>query len=455
MLTPQNVYTLFPILGAIFGAMLWLGYFKKIDLFEKEKPKNLAIAFTLGYLTPTLTLWVYLVGEILGFNFNGNFYNDLIYSIFGVGLIEELTKLLAILIVLRLVKHSINEPLDYLIYAGIVALGFSIRENYIHFNNYGSQIITGRTFISCLVHIINSSICVYGIYRFKLFNKGNNTINAVVGVSLAIVSHGLFDFFLTLKIADLYTPIFSTIIYLIGINFWIQMLNNAINFSPFFNYQKTLITTTLYKTIIGWYTAIGFLEFFYLWYFRDIEFAFNATLKNFLQEGVLLLIVALRASKLQLNKRKYFPVKIQLPIQLTKYKDENINFLGILPLKVRGESKHEFRFFNLMEKQLYINAINDSSELIPSKLACRIIKKHYLKDDVVIFSIDIWFSDKATPQHYYIKPKTHSVTLVNKLHPIGKLLSYPPEKLPITNYQTISYFEFTPLENVYLTEFKK
>jgi RsiW-degrading membrane proteinase PrsW (M82 family) len=256
MLSPYQIYLIFPIVGAICGGMLWISYFKKIDILENETILDVIIAFIIGFLTPTLALWLYFGLELLGINFNEELVNDFLYSIFGVGLIEELLKLLGIFIAFKLLKKRINEPIDYLIFAGIVALGFSVRENFIYYNNYGSQIATGRTLISCLVHIINTSICVYGIYRFQLFNKGNKYLNPVIGISTAVISHGLFDFFLVQPFLGKATSFLAMGVYLIGINFWIQMINNSINFSPFFNYEKIASTTKLYKTIFFWYFIV-------------------------------------------------------------------------------------------------------------------------------------------------------------------------------------------------------
>ena len=238
MLNVYQIYLIFPIIGAICGAILWINYFKNIDVLEPKRNTDIIIAFIVGFLTPTITLWIFHGLELFGINFNGDFINDFLYSILGVGLTEELSKLFSVLIVFKILKKRIKEPLDYLIFAGIVALGYSVRENFIYYNNYGSQVITGRTIISCLIHIINTSICVYSIYRTKIFHKGNTYINSVIGISVAVFSHGLFDFFLTQSFIGQYTPLLASVVYLIGINFWIQMINNAINISPFLIMKK-------------------------------------------------------------------------------------------------------------------------------------------------------------------------------------------------------------------------
>ena len=225
MFSSHTIYLIFPTIGAILGAMLWLSYLKKIDVFEHERIADICFALIVGYLTPSITLWVYYGFEVLGFNFNGNALNDMLFAIFGVGVTEEFSKLLGVVIVFNVLKKHISEPIDYLIFAGVVALGFSVRENFIYYNNYGSQVLTGRTLISCLTHIINTSICVYGLYSYNIFKVGTKYGNAFLGLSVAIVSHGLFDLFLTHQFIGIFTPLLASIIYLIGINFWIQFFN--------------------------------------------------------------------------------------------------------------------------------------------------------------------------------------------------------------------------------------
>jgi RsiW-degrading membrane proteinase PrsW (M82 family) len=450
MLLPHQIYLVFAVLAAVCGAMLWIGYFKRIDVLEHERIIDVIIAFTIGYLTPSLALWIYYGLEILGFNFNGKFLNDLAYSVFGVGVTEELSKLLGVLITFKILKKRINEPIDYLIYGGIIALGFSTRENFIYYHNYGSQIATGRTLISCLVHIINTSICVYGLYRFKIFNKGNIYVNSIVGISAAIASHGMFDFFLTQPFLGIFTSLLATIVYLIGINFWLQMINNCINFSPFFDYQKISSITKLYKTIFAWYVLILILVFAFDYYYKDLDFAIKSTFASLVKEGVVLIIVALRASRLKINKRKYFPVKIQMPIHFTNSDDEDFSIFGI-GFKIRGENEKEFQFIKYMGKDILIYPVNKNASKINTNRRARLLKKYFLKNDVVIYLIEVFNEDK-TNTIYLLKPKTRSITYINGIYPIGILMQYESSVTDHKNHETLSYKDLKKIEYVYIKD---
>ncbi|MBA4240413.1 MAG: hypothetical protein C0448_06790 [Sphingobacteriaceae bacterium] len=449
MLSPYQIYLIFPIIGAICGGMLWILYFKRIDVLDREKTLDIIIAFIVGFLTPTLALWLYFGLEILGINFNGELVNDFLYSILGVGLIEELSKLLGVFIAFKILKKRINEPIDYLVFAGIVALGFSVRENFIYFNNYGSQIATGRTLISCLVHIINTSICVYGIYRFQLFNKGNKYINPFVGISTAVISHGLFDFFLVQPFLGDITSFLAMGVYLVGINFWIQMINNAINFSPFFNYEKIASTTKLYKTIFIWYFIVLIVEFSYVLYYKDLNLALKDAFKNIFNEGVLLVVVALRASRLKINKRKYFPVKIQLPIYYTTNDDEDFSFLGIT-LKIRGENEHEFQFLKYMGREFKIYSTNANKNEQNNNKRARLLKKYFLKNDVVTYLIEVYTEDNLKKNIYLLKPKTRGMTHYKHKHPIATLMYYDDPTVFQKEHQSLSYKELRKIEDIYI-----
>lgn len=448
MLSAYQIYLIFPILGAIAGAMLWLSYFRRIDILEGERVRDMTLALVVGFLTPSLAVWIYKLLESQGINFNGQLRNDFLYAIFGVGLTEELVKLSGVFIAFRLLKKSINEPLDYLLFGGIVALGFSVRENFIYYNNYGSQIITGRTFISSLTHIINTSICVYGIYRFSMFNKGNKFLNAFVAISLAVGSHGMFDFFLTQPVIGKATPFLATLVYLVGINFWIQMINNCINFSPFFDYRKVGSLTTLYRSVLAWYVVLLTIEFSYGLYYKDFLFALNDLYKNVMKEGVLISIVLLRISRLKISKRKYFPVKIQIPIYYTANDDEDFRLLGI-PIKIRGENRREFRFLEYMGRDIYIHPVSGENSIVKGSQRGRLLKKYFLKNDVVIYLVEISF-DEEHKAVYLLKPLTRSLKQIDDSYPVGTLMEYKDPALFQKEHERMPYKQLKALEKIYL-----
>lgn len=450
MLNHYQIYLLFASLSAICGGILWVGYFRRIDVLEKERYVDIASALLTGYLTPTVALWVYRWMDTVGFNFTGEFVNDFLYSIFGVGVVEELSKLFGVLIVFQILKKRINEPIDYLVFAGLVALGFSIRENFIYYNNYGSQIASGRTIISCLIHIINTSICVYGIYRYRIFKKGHPLSNTLIGVSLAIVSHGLFDFFLTQPFLGIITPLLSTVIYLVGINFWLQMINNTISFSPYFDYQKLTKSSSLYKHIFTWYFIVIIISICYTTYFKTFGKAMEEALRSVGQEGFVLVTLALRASRLSINKQKYIAVKLQFPIYRTTNDDADFSVFG-LHLKIRGENQKEMRFLNYVGHDILLCPVKPQTSILKGNRKACIIKKYFLKNDVITYLVKIVEEDESE-SFYLLKPKTLSDTLYQNKYPIARLMLYNNDDIENYKQTNTDYHQLAFLEEVYLKE---
>jgi RsiW-degrading membrane proteinase PrsW (M82 family) len=81
----------------------------------------------------------------------------LIYALFAIGPIEDLAKLLPfVLIILRL--SEFDEPIDGIIYASFIALGFSAVENYFYLDYVSNLEAIARGFAGPVIHIVLASI---------------------------------------------------------------------------------------------------------------------------------------------------------------------------------------------------------------------------------------------------------------------------------------------------------
>lgn len=405
-------YLAFSGIAAILSISMWIDYFRRIDVFNREKITHLAIALFIGCFTPFLSIGIYRVIHYLGFNLNGNFYNDLIYTIFAIGANEELSKLLGVIIVFKILKKHIEEPIDYLIYAGVTALGFSVVENYKYFNNYGIQIISTRAFYSALVHIINTTIIVYGYFRLQLFSKGKQNTNTLVAILVSISSHGLFDFFLINNFLGPVTPFFSTIVYLIGINFWVQMLNNANNYSQNFSYEKIHFSSNIFYRLLFWYLTTLSITILYNMILFDSKRALNYFFSSLSEDGFLLFIVILRASRFKIYHNKYFDIKIELPFYFTKNDDEDFKLFYLFPIKIRGESSHEYKLTTYLNKKIDLFKLSKSKE---PTIEVTLSDKLLLNDDVVVYKA------VTNEDQFFLKPKTYGETETEDENPISGL----------------------------------
>lgn len=406
---------------------MWIDYFRKIDVFEPEKIKHLLLSLFIGCITPFISIFVYRLIDLTGFHLNGDFYNDLAYTVMAIGANEELSKIIGVFIVFRLFRKQIDEPIDYLVYAGVTALGFSIVENFKYFNQYGIQIIATRAFYSALVHIINTSIIVYGFYRLKLFGKGKQFSNTFIAFLVSVSSHGLFDFFLINNFLGPVTPFFATIIYLIGINFWVQMLNNANNFSANFSYEKIHFSGNIFYRLLFWYLATIIFTIVYNMIVFSSEKALSFFFHSLRSDGLLLLIVLMRASRFKIFYRKYFDVKIELPFYITRNNDEDFRLLYFIPIKIRGESLFQYKLTTYLNKMVDLFPLKTDTSVISSPIKVLLSDKLLLKDDLVVY--------KAIHQNdtYYLKPKTLGETETGDNCPISGLYKIKEDKLNTIN----------------------
>ena len=436
--------------AAIISATMWIDYFRRIDVFQREKVGPLVIALIVGCFTPAICLYFYGLFHSIGFQENGDFFNDLIYSIIGVGLNEELSKIIGVIFLLTIFKNKINEPIDILIYAGVVAIGFSMIENFKYFSLYGIRIITPRTFYSSLEHIINTTLIVYGFYRSKVFNKGYQFLNIIVFTSLAVASHGLFDFFLMDNFLGHFTAFISIVIFLVGINFWIQMLNNANNFSKFFDYSKINYTDNIFYRLFIWYAITIIITFINNFIVSDFRSSISNFLVALLSDGFLFWVVMLRVSRFKIYKLKYFEIKIQLPFYITKNNDEDLKipFLN-WPLKIRGENKLEHIPTKYIDKSILICPVHKINSYLNQPVNATITNKYLLFDDVVVYSVII--NDELIDKtgQFLLKPKTWGLTKVEGGFPIEALyqLNIPVSDLSNVDLKSLKFLELVSLKH--------
>lgn len=436
------LYLAFSALAAVLSISMWLDYFRKIDVFEPEKIKHLLSAMIIGCGTPFISIGIYRLVDLTGIEMTGDVSNDLFYSIVIIGANEELSKIIGVMLAFRLLRDHIKEPIDYLVYAGLVALGFSIVENFKYFNEYGMQIITTRAFYSALIHIINTTIIVYGFYRLKLFGKGTQIANTLIAFGVSAASHGLFDFFLLNEFLGPYTQFFSILVYLIGINFWVQMLNNANNYSDNFDYAKIHFSGQIFYRLLFWYLATLIFTVIYNMIVFTPERALTYFYHSLITDGLLLFIVILRASRFRIFKQKYFDVNIELPFYYTRNSDEDFKFLWLIPIKIRGEGAYEYKLTTFLNKALDIYPLHSNSTVVKEPIQVNLTDKLLLKDDVVVYKA------VHNNQTYFIKPKTNGDTETEDDFPISGLFTLKPEK-NFENPGDISYKDLQFLEWVY------
>jgi len=176
-----------------------LGYLYFKDKHEPEPIVWVAIAFACGAILvlPVAQIEKLLV-NIMGLQVvNTSAQMAKVSWILG-GIVEESAKLVMVLL-LMFRQKEFDEPIDGIIYAGAVALGFASAENVIYINSLGASVILVRGPISTLGHMLFSSIWGYALGKAKFDPKNRMTL-LLKGFALSAFFHGLFNFLIFTKV---------------------------------------------------------------------------------------------------------------------------------------------------------------------------------------------------------------------------------------------------------------
>ncbi|NJK98884.1 MAG: PrsW family intramembrane metalloprotease [Bacteroidales bacterium] len=215
----------------------WVVFLRKVDIYEPETWKYVIMALSLGMAFSFLTYPLSDINHLMfNFNINGNFLNDLLYCVLGIGAIEELVKIIPLLLLVRFTK-TVNEPYDYILYASLSALGFAFMENLIYFEETSLQIIHGRALTAVVSHMFNSSVIAYGMVLNIYRRRRNPVLNFLLFWALASIAHGFYDFWLISDSVKGF-QFLTILLLLITMYMWNSFKNNALNHSVFLINKK-------------------------------------------------------------------------------------------------------------------------------------------------------------------------------------------------------------------------
>lgn len=176
----------------------WAAYHYYHDRHRPEPLGNLFLSLLLGAGAAYLNRVMYLGLEVVGLRYDAlelaltNKPALLIYSVLGIGLTEELAKMLPfVFVVLRF--RAFDDARDGIIYASFLALGFSVIEN-LHFLQFLSTIEgIARGFASPVVHIVFASVWGYHV-GYALLARRPVILTALRWLAITAVLHGIYDF---------------------------------------------------------------------------------------------------------------------------------------------------------------------------------------------------------------------------------------------------------------------
>ena len=308
----RNIYNFnwFVFLTALLVSLVWLYYIRSLDVFDKDGWGPLILTFTLGALFSYLCLFFYDYAEIiLGFSRDPDGLNLFAYCIFIIGGSEEIVKLLPWLIILYL-SRKINEPFDFLLYAGASALGFAFAENLIYYERY-EGIIQSRALMAVVSHVFDASVVAYAIVlkRYKFQGSLIRHLLPFIGLLVAMFCHGIYDFFLmtnTITFGFMLTLIY----FFISLHIWAILINNSLNNSAFYTSNNRFKFREIGFYLAFVLIAILMFEYTYISYNYGTEISNRKLVVGSLTTMLFIAFMVSTLRQIRLERGKWNPVNL-------------------------------------------------------------------------------------------------------------------------------------------------
>lgn len=412
-------------LVALFIAWIWVDYYRLIDIYEKEDLKYFGLAFLLGCGSVYIVLGLHdLFIRDLGWRLNGHFLNDFLYCVIQIGVLEEFAKLIPFLIMLLFFRKEINEPIDYIAYMCVGALGFSAFENVKYFSSYGAEIINGRAILSSVGHMLFTALTAYGIVLFKYKRSQHGIKTLFLFFILASFAHGFYDFWLMYSgISTANGVVITILFFLFGISTFAQILNNALNNSNFFTHKVLINPIKVSRRLIFYYFIVFILQFIILSYQFNIEYAFNNIGLSFSIVALIVVITSLRMSRFKLIQNHWESLSIELPFRIV-YRESIDNQKNRWMIRINGDSFDESAINSYFQEYFYLHPLNKYNPLAVKTKLAYIQKKVYLNNEEAIYIISLFDSDKNSNfDTLAIKAKRKGLIRTKSKHPIVAVMN--------------------------------
>lgn len=322
-------------IGALLILFVWVLYLKKVNVYQKNNWKSIVFTIVLSAIC-VLPVWLLydIYKYLLGFQLNGNVINDSLYCVFGIGVIEELVKFVPFLIILRFTK-IINEPIDYIMYASLSALGFAFVENFNYFEDGSINIIHSRALTASIAHMVFSSIVVYGLILAKFRYKKNTFLFGLLFFFIAAFAHGFYDFWLLNEYVAGFS-IFTFLCLLTGILVYASLTNNALNHSLTSSDNINLNTSKLASNLASGLIGVFLFEYICLVIIYGPTIGNREFISSTISGGYLILFSSIRLSNLDIIPGEWSPIDFfvgLMPAQII-FGDKKPNYNSLVGQKI-------------------------------------------------------------------------------------------------------------------------
>ena len=193
--------------GLLISTGMWAWVLRRYDKLE---PEPIKVLLRVGLWGGLLSVIPAIIGNSLADHFLGlnGFVNDLsrrmslplaLGSAVFIGINEETWKFLATFAWVKKLPEF-DQPIDGMIYAMTVALGFAALENLEYTVRFGAGVLVARSLLSMPIHLACAAIWGYGLARAKFISSHKKYFKTALPYLLgAAAVHAAFDFFIFLR----------------------------------------------------------------------------------------------------------------------------------------------------------------------------------------------------------------------------------------------------------------
>ncbi|CAN5892914.1 hypothetical protein BH11BAC7_BH11BAC7_21920 [soil metagenome] len=393
--------------GAFLILCIWIMYLLRVNIHRR---RNTFSVWATVLLSAVLVFPVWLLYDFykyaLHFKLNGEVMNDALYCVFGIGVIEELIKIIPFLLILRFTK-VIKEPIDYMMYASLSALGFAFVENLMYFRDGSINIIHTRALTASISHMIDSSIIAYGLVLAKFRHKKNTALFFFGFFLIAAFAHGFYDFWLLNETASGYW-IMTFLCLLVSIQVYASFINNALNNPAQINQNVQLNTARLGSDLAAALVFVFVFEYVCLAFIYGPTIGNRELISSVITGGYMILFLSVRLSNIDVfpgdwarinflvglmpasiiygGKKPNYNAALGTKIRMRAYRRQG-KLDDVLPLEgeiIRREKISGFTgwFFVKLKTQMPYLKLNNEYVLIRSKNPIELIGE---SEDVIIY----------------------------------------------------------------------
>lgn len=189
------------------GGGIWLWVLRHYDRIEPEAVRHLlpvgliggGLSVVVAAVLNEIARWQLGLGIDLFTQAPSQLWALALFCLF-VGFIEEITKAVATVYTTRHMG-DLDEPVDAMIYAMTVALGFGVFENIIYARQFGNDVLLARFLWPVPAHMAYSALWGYGLARARFVYPNRNRAAIMwPWVVLASLIHAGANFLLFLRI---------------------------------------------------------------------------------------------------------------------------------------------------------------------------------------------------------------------------------------------------------------